>query len=124
MRVSDIKIYEDINDDELIKFVCKKKRIDYSKITSWSIYKKSIDARDKNNVHYNYTIDVFFGDEPIEKENLLNVERPKIFGKRPIIIGAGPAGLFAAYTLDPYPVPAISIPEWKLPSPNTAKRYP
>lgn len=99
MRVSDIKIYEDINDDELIKFVCKKKKIDYSKITSWSIYKKSIDARDKNNVHYNYTIDVFFGDEPVEKENLLNVERPKRFVKRPLVIGAGPAGLFAAYTL-------------------------
>ena len=55
MRVSDIKIYEDMSDSDLLKYVCKKNKIECSKVTNWRIYKKSIDARDKNRVHYNYT---------------------------------------------------------------------
>jgi len=99
MRISDIKIYEDMIDEEVLKYACKKNKIDISKVTSWKIYKKSIDARDKNKVHYNYAIDVFLGDEKVEEDNLLQAENPKQFSKRPVVIGAGPAGLFAAYTL-------------------------
>ena len=99
MRISNIKIYEDITKEELLKFVCKKNKINISRITSWNIYKKSIDARDKNNVHYNYTLDIFTDGEVIEENNLLKLEKVKQFDKRPVVIGAGPAGLFAAYTL-------------------------
>lgn len=102
MRISDIKIYEDIEEKELIKRICKKKKIDLSQIVNWYIVKKSIDARDKNRVHYNYTVDIFFSKEKEgeeRREDLLRVKEIKKLAKRPVVIGAGPAGLFAAYTL-------------------------
>lgn len=99
MRISNIKIFEDISNEELLNRVCKKNKIDKSKIKTWSIFKKSIDARDKSNVHYNYTIDIFFEDDVIEEVDLLKVANPIKLDKRPVVIGAGPAGLFAAYTL-------------------------
>jgi len=99
MRISNIKIFEDISNEELLNRVCKKNKIEKSKIVSWNIFKKSIDARDKNNVHYNYSIDIFFDGDKIEKIDLLKVDNPVKMEKRPIVIGAGPAGLFAAYTL-------------------------
>lgn len=99
MRISDIKIQEDIEEDELIRRICKKKKIELSQIANWHIVKKSIDARDKNHVHYNYTVEIFFSEEKEEKEDLLKVKDVARLERRPIVIGAGPAGLFAAYTL-------------------------
>lgn len=99
MRFSNIKIFEDISNEELLNRVCKKNKIDKNQIVKWNIFKKSIDARDKNNVHYNYTIDIFFEGEEIKQEELLRIEKHRYFNKRPVVIGAGPAGLFAAYTL-------------------------
>lgn len=99
MRISNIKIFEDITQEELLNKICKKNKIDKSKIIKWSIFKKSIDARDKNNVHYNYTVDIFFEGDNIEHEDLLKINEPKKLDKRPVVIGAGPAGLFATYTL-------------------------
>ena len=46
-----------------------------------------------------YTVDIFFEGDKIEKEDLLKVNSPVKLDKRPVVIGAGPAGLFAAYTL-------------------------
>ena len=90
---------KDLSDEELLNKVCKKNKIDKSKIVSWKIFKKSIDARDKSNVHYNYTIDIFFESDKTDEENLLEIDNPRFLEKRPVVIGAGPAGLFAAYTL-------------------------
>ena len=100
MRISNIKIREDLSEEELIKVVCKREKINVSKISSWNIVKKSIDARKKDDVHYNYTIDfIFLNEEEENKEDLLIVKNPRKIIKKPIVIGAGPAGLFAAYTL-------------------------
>ena len=99
MRISNIKVFEDITEEELLNRVCKKNKIDKSKIVSWNIFKKSIDARDKSNVHYNYTVDIFLEGDKVEKVDLLKINNPVQFHKRPVVIGTGPAGLFAAYTL-------------------------
>ena len=101
MKISNINVFEDITDDELLTKVCKKNKINKSQVTSWHITKKSIDARDKSNVHYNYSVEIFCGDEEsnLSEENLLKVENTKKFDKNPVVIGAGPAGLFATYTL-------------------------
>ncbi len=101
MKFSNINVFEDITDDELLTKVCKKNKINKSQISSWHITKKSIDARDKSNVHYNYSVEVFLDGEEsnLSEENLLKVENTKKFDKNPVVIGAGPAGLFATYTL-------------------------
>lgn len=106
IRLQDVKIREDISDEDVFKLACKKNKINTNDVISWHIFKKSIDARDKNDIHYIYTIDINHKKEHSLK-NLkhvdefkfpeINVLRNSKF--RPVIIGAGPAGLFAALTL-------------------------
>ena len=68
-----------------------------SSITGYQILKKSIDARSRQQIWVNLTL-IAFIKEPISKrfiEPLLFPSLPSL-GKEVIIIGAGPAGLFAA----------------------------
>lgn len=71
-----------------IEKACKKLKIDKSQV---EIYKKSIDARRKNDIKIVYTI----GEKRIDKVNYQTVETKK----NTIIVGAGPAGLFCALYL-------------------------
>ncbi len=106
LRINNIKIFEDISDEKVLEIALKKNKINSTDILDWHISKKSIDARKKDSVHYNYSIDIKVSNEN-KYPNLPRVkdfECPSIkvtnsFSKRPIIIGAGPSGLFAAITL-------------------------
>ena len=106
LRLDNIKIYEDLSEEEVISKSLKKNKIDSKDIIEANIVKKSIDARDKRNVHYNYAIDINVKDKskyPTLKK-VKEVEKYKINKKRksvynPIIVGSGPAGLFCALTL-------------------------
>lgn len=114
LRIQNIKIRENITENELISFVSKKYHIKNSDITDWHISKKSIDARKKSDIFFNYTIDINVKDESkypnINKINKVDIEQ-KIKEKininvinslktepSPVIVGAGPAGLFSALT--------------------------
>lgn len=106
IRFNNIKVREDLNDDELIAFVCKKEKLFLENVIEWHISKKSIDARNKNDVFYNYTIDMEYDGEydlkdviHIEKEELEKIIVNRKSNIKPIIIGSGPAGLFCALTL-------------------------
>lgn len=61
------------------------------------IKKKSIDAR-KGRVQLVYSIEVGFDDTPLEKDERLKISMVTA-STRPIVVGSGPAGLFAAYAL-------------------------
>lgn len=106
LRINNIKIYEDTSNEKVFEIALSKNKINKTDIINWKISKKSIDARDKKNVHYNYSIDIEVKNENKYK-NLLKIKETKIpsihinntFSKRPIIVGAGPSGLFAAITL-------------------------
>lgn len=92
MVVSNIKVYENISDEEVFKIACKKNNIKPSDVRSWNIYKKSIDSRDKNDVHFNYSLKINLISEPdYEEKNLLYVNNKKVLNKRPVVVGAGPA---------------------------------
>ena len=52
LRISNIKIYKDITDEEVLQTIIKKYKIPKNDITEWHISKKSIDARKKEDVHY------------------------------------------------------------------------
>ena len=58
LRINNIKIRKDITEYEVLETAIKKYRITKEDIVNWHIAKKSIDARDKEDVHYTYSIDI------------------------------------------------------------------
>ena len=58
IRISNIKIYEDIPDDKVINIALNKYKIKQEDIMLCKISKKSVDARKKDDVHYSYSIDL------------------------------------------------------------------
>ena len=122
IRIRDVKIREDLTNEELVKFICNKNKIKLEEVKDFRIFKKSIDARDKNDVFYVYTVDLLVENEnkyeKFEKvksiENIdlkIDVKRKSNF--KPVIIGAGPAGLFAALTFVQNGVKPIVIEQGK-----------
>ncbi len=102
IRLKDIKIRENLSDEEVLNKALIKNKIKKEEIKEWYIYKKSVDARKKEDIYFNYAIDIELKNK--EKENkYLKIEKnqfPQIQVRRkskykPVIIGAGPAGLFA-----------------------------
>ncbi|MEP1151345.1 MAG: FAD-dependent oxidoreductase [Balneola sp.] len=81
--------------DLLKKYIAKTTDINSSEITHIEILKRSIDARQKQ-VKINLKIQVYVGEE-FEEEEISTPDYKTVHDKKSvIIIGAGPAGLFAA----------------------------
>lgn len=106
IRIKDIKIKENLSDEQVFLKAISKNKIKPEEVKNWYIYRKSIDARKKENVHYNYAIDIELKDSKKEKkfEKVEKYKFPEIQVKRankikPVIVGAGPAGLFAGLIL-------------------------
>lgn len=135
IRINQIKlpIFEINGDRELEEKLLRKRaakllRVREDGIRKLRLVRRSVDAREKNNIRYVYVIDVKLHDSlsgPNAKTELSFVKKLKnrditaetevpvqikkaseacleYFGKagrRPVIIGSGPCGLFAAHTL-------------------------
>ena len=120
VRLSNIKIRKDMNEEELFEEICKKYRINPKSLTEKRIIKKSIDARNKNDIFYNYTVEISCKNEGkiknaqkvIETKDIV-IEIKRKSNVRPIIIGAGPAGLFSALTLVKNGIKPIIIEQGK-----------
>lgn len=120
LRINNIKITQDLPNEDLIKHICNKFKINILDIISWNISKKSIDARKKEDVHYVFSVDINVKDEKKYKkfEHIEQYKFPTINVNRksnlkPVIIGAGPAGLFAALTLVQNGITPIIIEQGK-----------
>ena len=94
-----VKPSEAADDNYLKKIVAVEVNCKASEITGYTVLRKSIDARSRQ-VFVNLSIEAFINEpyhhRPFNKINFENVAHAK---KRVIIIGAGPAGLFAALQL-------------------------
>lgn len=89
-------IPENIDDHQyILNEGSKKLKISHNRIKGFHIRKRSIDARGRQ-VLFRIRV-VFFIDEPVEVPQFINKIKPVKDAKPVIIIGAGPAGLFAAY---------------------------
>ena len=58
IRLRDIKIRENLREEQVLKKAILKNGIKLEEVNKWYIYKKSIDARKKEDIFYNYTIDI------------------------------------------------------------------
>lgn len=114
IRVRQVKVsFTQNNPEEIVKQISKKLRVPVSDILEYQISKMSLDARKKPFLQYSYEIDVVVKKEDkvlarIQDKDILQTPIeiylfPKMGKKRmehrPIIVGSGPAGLFAAYLL-------------------------
>ena len=109
IRLSDIKLPLDFDEYTLKKAAAKQLGVDAGTIRSAGIARRSIDARKKDNVHFTAIIDIKADNENkiLKKcKNAVLVEEYKYdlpkcgkLPKRPVIIGSGPCGMFAALIL-------------------------
>lgn len=111
-RIRQIKIkVEEDNTDNLLLKISKKVNISKDKILSYKIKRKSIDARNKNEIYFVYEVDIdtktklkLSNDIIISpnEEYIFPEEGNNILTNRPVIVGSGPAGLFTGYLLAKY----------------------
>lgn len=94
-----LKPSEAANDNYLKRIVAAEAGYIPSEITGYTILKKSIDARGKQ-VYVNLSIEAFIREPYLQREKR-NIQFRDVHNskKRVIIVGAGPAGLFAALQL-------------------------
>lgn len=114
IRISQLKLPVGHSREELLFKAAKALKLQPADILSLTIVKQSVDARKKENgVHYIYTVDVKAAkeDKVIHRANNQNVTKAEKkeyrfpqpgaepLGRRPVVIGSGPAGLFCALML-------------------------
>ena len=113
IRLNNIVLGIDECEEDIINTVkikaAKIMRVDFSEIKDCRIAKESIDARKKNNIKFNYAVSIKIDNEEkvIERANHKDAKLEEVkydaefeFGtkkmiNRPIIVGMGPAGMFA-----------------------------
>ena len=112
IRIGNLKAPLNMEADLPLALALKKLKAERSAVTSWRVSKKSVDARDKGDVHFVLSVDVQLKNENEILKKLkpgtaskvqpmagLTVIHRDYSGPRPVIAGFGPGGLFAALTL-------------------------
>lgn len=113
LRVSNIKL--DINDslDNIKPILLKKLKISEKELLRYNIFKESIDARRKGKIEFVYTVDVELKNEnsilkkykvkdvvEVKQKYYIDVQAgTEKLDSKPVVVGSGPAGLFAALVL-------------------------
>ncbi|HEX8056893.1 MAG TPA: NAD(P)/FAD-dependent oxidoreductase [Novosphingobium sp.] len=115
LRLSDLKLPLDHAGDALPQAICARLGIERPALMSFTVFKRGNDARRRNAVVLVYTLDLeltdeaevlerFSGDKDVRPTpdmayRFPTKAPPGWSGKRPVVIGAGPCGLFAGLIL-------------------------
>jgi len=108
--VSNIKLSIEQDISEIKNIISRKFHIEQKYISKYRILKESIDARKKNEIMFVYTASVEINGNPSFRNSAdikkyqpktgTNISKPYLkLTNRPIIVGTGPAGLFAGLIL-------------------------
>ena len=112
LRLTDIKLPLDHRPEALKAAILKKLKLPEDALLDWKIFKRAHDARNRHAISYIYTVDVTLKDQSRAPKDVrptpdmaykFAAHAPANFPhdhlKRPLVIGAGPCGLFAALIL-------------------------
>lgn len=107
LRVNNIRVPLDFDFSELESFCKRKFRISPDNLISVTLAKKSVDARKKSDVHFIISVDLVLKNEKSTNiKNAVKTEKyvykiDRVSGdfRRPVIVGFGSAGMFAALVL-------------------------
>lgn len=109
IRINNIRLSLDYTNSTIKRKISTQLRIDENAIKSCNIFRRSVDARKKDNINFLATVDVELSineDKIIKKNSNIQAVQPYHFsipkwkgGATPVIVGSGPAGLFAALIL-------------------------
>ena len=119
-RLSNLKLpldhRSDVLRDEILSFL----NLRNDQLEKFKVYRRGYDARNKSNIHFIYTLDLLFSSDvdttalakkyhlhnapdmaykPVFKQSVGATFVAQADYKRPVVIGTGPCGLFAALTL-------------------------
>ena len=104
--LNDIKLFPGQPESELARIAGKKCRLSSPCVR---ILKKSLDARDKDNIRFVYSIEVSDRPERPEKRQLSRLPASRRPENPVLVVGSGPAGLFCAIRLLDRGVPVTLI---------------
>lgn len=118
IRITDIKLEinkartVDIEKMSLLNYIMREYRIFEKDIISFSIFKKAIDARKKEQLYFVYSVDLSIKNESFYLNKKLKgmTQAPiltyqeipsgnEVIEHRPVVVGFGPSGIFAALLL-------------------------
>lgn len=113
IRLEMVKLPLNYESAPLASFAAKALGVPEKRVLSCKLVRRAVDARHKEDVHFVATLDVALDTEEAlavraakqSRASLLPPQRDYVFPKprqmphRPVVVGAGPAGLFCALTL-------------------------
>ena len=114
LRLTELKLPLDHTDADLKAAILKRLGIGAADLVGYTIFRRGYDARRKSNIHFIYTVDVELSEESAVAVRRLDdphirptpdmayryvARAPAGFNNRPVVIGAGPCGLFATLIL-------------------------
>ena len=113
IRISEIRVAVDATDADIAREITHRLRIPGRDLISWRVWRQSVDARRTGRVCLSFTVDITVRDESailgaaadpsvvLAPENqYVPVQSGSLhLSNRPVVIGTGPAGLFAGLLL-------------------------
>ena len=107
LRLTDIKLPLDHGPDALKAAILRKLKLPASALKHFQVFKRGHDARSRSAITYIYTVDVTLADGAVPPKDARPtpdmaykpVATAPAHFQRPLVIGAGPCGLFAALIL-------------------------
>ena len=111
LRLGNLSLPLDYTPEDLTRLVLRRLKLPAARLNAVTLVKQSVDARDKGDVHFVLTVDADVKDEAevlrrvkpgiaehVAPRKPLTLPEPG-FDRPPLVVGAGPAGLFAALML-------------------------